>query len=560
MFHRPWRVGGLLTAGFLVACTAAPVTGAAGATVAVKMRQVFRTMAAAKTAADVDHLHLRLMQAYSGVIQSEGDWVGTSDAQFTQVPDGTYELAADAVDRQGNSLVIGGEQYSGNQVTVQAPFVTYSDGSDALLVQLAMLGATGEDLAAAVDLQDGPAWSGSVGLNCALPTDGSILGTYPYAGTIDTVAGDGRQAFGGDQGPARSAALSGPAGVAIDPSGNLIISDSGNGRLRVVSNAACTAFGLTMARAQIYTLAGGGWSGADGAAATDRVLGTPAAVTADRQGNYYWVDPVQNAVLMVPKRTGTYFGVAMSANTVWTVPTAAVLQPAGIAVDSLGNLFVSDTGHHKVVMIPVEAGTYFGIPMPAAATVTIAGDGDAGAGGPGLLGTESSLRRPEGLAVDASGSVYIADTGNHRVVVLARRTAHLFGQDMEAGYLYALAGTGSAGDGADDRGAVTSALSGPRGVAVDGLRGLVIADTGNHRVRYVPMVTGSYFGRLMTEAHSYVLAGYYGAGFAGDGGAGTVAKLNGPAAVAVDRAGDVVVADQGNHRVRLIANVTHAWQ
>ncbi|MER8226020.1 RICIN domain-containing protein [Streptomyces sp. NPDC094143] len=163
---------------------------------------------------------------------------------------------------------------------------------------------------------------------------------------------------------------------------------------------------------------------------------------------------------------------------------------------------------------------------------TVAGTGVAAFGGDGGPAVSAQLNYPRSVAVDSAGDLYIADSGNHRV----RRVTRADGK------ISTVAGTGVASFGGDGGLATAARLNGPFSVAVDGAGDLYIAEYGNHRVR---RVTGAD-GKISTVAGTGV------ASFGGDGGLATVARLNGPFSVAVDGAGDLYIADYGNHRVRKV--------
>ncbi len=164
----------------------------------------------------------------------------------------------------------------------------------------------------------------------------------------------------------------------------------------------------------------------------------------------------------------------------------------------------------------------------------VAGNGTEGFSGDGGLATAAELDAPQGLALDGAGNLYIADSHNQRV----RRV------DAGTGVISTVAGSGVAGFGGDGGAAVAAKLSGPVAVALDGLGGLLVADAGNHRVRRVVLATGliSTYAGNGTE------------GDAGDGGAATAASLDSPGGLAVDgTTGDVSISDTRNHRVRRVA-------
>jgi DNA-binding beta-propeller fold protein YncE len=124
---------------------------------------------------------------------------------------------------------------------------------------------------------------------------------------------------------------------------------------------------------------------------------------------------------------------------------------------------------------------------------------------------------------------------------------------MTAGDIYTVAGDGTQGFSGDGGPGTSAELSIPQAVAVDGAGNLVFADGGNRRVRVIAVQSGSFYGQAMTAGDIYTVAGMHQPGFAGDGGPGTRARLEGPNAVAVDDAGNLLIADAGNGRIREVA-------
>ena len=159
--------------------------------------------------------------------------------------------------------------------------------------------------------------------------------------------------------------------------------------------------------------------------------------------------------------------------------------------------------------------------------------------------------------MDAMGNLVIADTINDLVRVVAAHTGTFYGVAMTAGHIYTVAGGGLSGLG--DGGPATSAdLHGPAGVTVDGAGNLVIVDSLNYRIRVVAAHTGTFYGIAMTAGDIYTVAGTGTRGFSGDGSTGTGADLslsqgNGPDAVAVGPAGNLLIADVWNSRIRSVA-------
>ncbi len=216
-----------------------------------------------------------------------------------------------------------------------------------------------------------------------------------------------------------------------------------------------------------------------------------------------------------------------------TVVGPGVLDtPGGLALSAGGDLFVADTGHCRVLVVPATSGTRYGLRLQAGHAATLAGGSCAGAG---------SIGHPSGVAVDAQGDVYIAEATAQRVQVV-----------RPAGRaVVTVAGTGRAGFNGDGLAGTASELDEPTGVAVDGSGDLVIADTANCRVRVLAARSATLFGRAMTAGHLYTVAGTGVCGSAGQGGPVAAAQLWNPVAVAVDGAGDLLVADDGDQSVLL---------
>jgi sugar lactone lactonase YvrE len=235
------------------------------------------------------------------------------------------------------------------------------------------------------------------------------------SGIITTVAGNGTYGFSGDGGPATSAELNGPSGVAVDASGDIFIADSYNNRIRKV-----------LASGIITTVAGNGIRGfsGDGGPATSAELGTP----------------------------------------------------GGVAVDGSGDIFVADTGNSRIRKV-----------SPSGIITTVAGDGVpvlstyvfmSGDGGPA---TSAELNAPSGVAVDAFGDIFIADSGND---------ANFVREVSASGIITSVAGNGIQGF-SGDGGPATSAELSPWAVAVDGSGDIFIADSYNNRIRKVYPASGA---------------------------------------------------------------------
>jgi hypothetical protein len=332
---------------------------------------------------------------------------------------------------------------------------------------------------------------------------GTFYGQAMTAGNIYTVAGSGKLgAFAGDGGPATRAKLNGPAGVTVDSAGNLVVSDSGNQRVRVVAVATGSFYGQAMTAGDIYTVAGDGTKGfgGDGGPATGAEFSSPQGVAVDAAGNLLIADSANNRARVIAVATGSFYGQAMTAGDIYTVAGTGVAGfsadghpavrskldlPTGVAVDGVGNLLVADALNQRIRVVSAGTGTFYGQAMIAGDIYTVAGTGTAGFSGDGGLAIQARLNHPGAVSVDAAGNVVIADTLNGRARVLAAATGSFYGLPMQAGRIYGVVGLqGRCGFSGERVSGRSARLCKPAGVAVDGTN-LVIADTGANRVRMV---------------------------------------------------------------------------
>jgi len=419
---------------------------------------------------------------------------------------------------------------------------------------------------------------------------GTFYGIKMKAGDIYTVAGNGQIGSGGDGGRATSAQLDGAFNAVPTAVGNLVIAD--NSRVRVVAARTGRFYGQQMTADHIYGIAGtgrAGYSGDGGPAVKAQV--SAGSVTVDAAGNVLLAG--SNRVRVVADRTGTFYGIKMTAGHIYTVAgngtrfsgdgglplRAEITNPIGVSVDGAGDIavtatavFATESGElldATVDLIAARSGTFFGASMTAGRLYRVAGNGITG-----FRGDKGPARNAEfcitganvyagvpnnggaSLAFDGRGNLLVADGCNNRVRLIAVRSGRYFGQAMTAGDVYTIAGTGAAGFSGDGGPAVSEKLNGPTGTGVDHHGNVLIADTGNNRVRVIAAATGTFYGQKMTAGHIYTIAGASAAGFSGDGGPAVKARLAGPAGVAVDSHGNVLIADTGNNRVRVIAATT----
>jgi hypothetical protein len=237
--------------------------------------------------------------------------------------------------------------------------------------------------------------------------------------------------------------------------------------------------------------------------------------------------------------------------------TAAELAvPDQAAVDGAGNLVIADSGNNRVRVVAASTGTFYGQAMTAGDIYTVVGTGQAAYGGDGGLATKAKLDGPQDVAFDGAGNMVIADGANNRVRVAAARTGTFYGQAMTIRHIYTVAGNGTFGFSGDGGAATAAELRIPEDAIVDGAGNLVITDSANDRVRVVAASTGTFYGQAMTAGDIYTVAGNGTLGFSGDGGPATAADLGSPGQTAVDGAGNLVIADNVNDRVRVVASST----
>jgi hypothetical protein len=412
-------------------------------------------------------------------------------------------------------------------------------------------------------------------------SSGTFYGQAMTAGDIYTIAGGGPGApHLGDGGPATSATLGFPEGLAVDPAGNTVIADFADSRVRVVAARTGTFYGQAMTTGDIYTVAGNGNADfcCDGMPATTAEMNGPAHAIRDLAGDLVIADETDQRIRFVAAASGNFFRQRMTAGDIYTVAgdgkkggalngtlaTKAELRfPVGVAADQAGNLLIVDSQNSEIRIVAARTGTFYGQPMTVGDIYTVAGNGARTFSGDGGPATSAGIGISSAVTVDPAGNLLIAD-GTDRVRVVAVRNGTFYGRAMTAGDIYTVAGDGSLAF-SGDSGPATSAGVQPLGVAVDGSGNLVIADGFNMRVRVVAERTGTFYGQNMTKGDIYTVAGNGTSGFAGDGGPATSAEFQEPRSVAVDHAGNIVVADTqtsldpsatGNNRVRVVAAVT----
>jgi sugar lactone lactonase YvrE len=319
-----------------------------------------------------------------------------------------------------------------------------------------------------------------------------------------TIAGTGQTGFSGDGGPATAARLWHPYDVAVDGAGNLYIADRNNGRIRKV-----TPNGM------ISTLA---------------FASTPTGITVDNSGNVFVADAGGNRVWRIAPdgSTSTAAGTGKSgfSGDGGKSDEAQLSYPASVALDGSGNLYIADLLNNRIRKV-----------APNGTISTVAGNGSEGFSGDGGPATGASLRFPWGVAVDAAGTVYIADSYNHRIRQVSAN-----------GSISTIAGSELPGSSGDGGLAINAKLSLPLGLAVDGTGNLYVADSANHTIRKViPGVSSFTFSMGDRGGRSVLTSGDLGSLSVGYGRIQPNAGTTTPAGVAIFsyRQGGILVTEAG---------------
>ena len=282
----------------------------------------------------------------------------------------------------------------------------------------------------------------------------------PNSGILTTVAGNGTPGYSGDGGAATNAQLNNPDGLAIDSAGTLYIADSGNNVVRKVTSSGT-----------ISTFAGGGTGGCGySGPATDAQLVSPAGLAIDSSGNLYIADSGNGCIRKLSIATGVISTVAGGSNSGdfylsdQTNALAVDLYfPQGVTVDQAGNLYIADTGNSCIRKV-----------TPYGTASVVAGNGQISYSGDGGQASSAALGTPYAIGVDGSGGLYITDTMNQRVRKVSAD-----------GTITTIAGNGTPGYAGDGREATCAELNNPWSLAVDPSGSIYFSDWANGAVRYL---------------------------------------------------------------------------
>ncbi|MFE4710690.1 cadherin-like beta sandwich domain-containing protein, partial [Paenibacillus sp. NPDC056722] len=362
----------------------------------------------------------------------------------------------------------------------------------------------------------------SLALLLALPP---VAYTASEGTTISTIAGTGTAGYSGDGEAATSSQLNDPRGLTIDSNGDVYIADRSNAVVRKVDKS--TGY--------ISTVAGTGTIGysGDGGMATSAQLNLPMGVAIDSSGDLYITDTGNHTIRKVEQSTGIISTVVGTGDVGYSgdgeAATLAQLNyPEKLAFDSNGNMYIADHYNQRIRKVDKLTGIIS----------TVAGTGIADYSGDGEAATSAPLSFPSGVAFDSDDNLYIAENGSNTIRKVDKLT----------GIMGTVAGTGGTGFTEDGQPATLTTMSNVTDVAVDSSGNIYIADTTNHRTRKVDRLTG-----IMGT-----VAGTGEAGYSGDGGAATSAQLYYPNGVAVDRNDNVYIADSSNNRIRKVGLASNA--
>ena len=406
-----------------------------------------------------------------------------------------------AVDSGGNVYVADNGNWTIRKVT--------SDGVVSTLAGLALNNGSsdGNGSAARFYYPYGVAVDGSGNVYVA-DTSNNTIRKVTSGGVVSTLAGLAGSS-GSTDGTGRAALFDGPAGVAVDGSGNVYVADSYNDTIRMVTSGGV-----------VTTLAGltGGWGSSDGTGSAAR-FGQTAGLAVDSSGNVYVADRDNHTIRKVTSGgvVTTLAGLAgSSGSSNGTGSAARFKNPSSVAVDGSGNVYVADSGNYTIRKI-----TSGGVVSTLAGVAGVGGSSDG-------TGSSAFFGYVYGLAVDGSGNVYVADSSNNCV----RKVT-------PGGVVSTLAGLATALTGSSDGTGSAARFYYPEGVGVDGSGNVYVTDSLNNTIRKV------------TPAGVVSTIGGTAGVFGGADGLGASASFSFPRGIAVSNSGTVIVADTNNNRISM---------
>jgi sugar lactone lactonase YvrE len=258
-------------------------------------------------------------------------------------------------------------------------------------------------------------------------------------GTVTTLAGSGTAGFA--DGTGVNASFNFPGGVAVDASGNVYVADNGNNRIRKIT-----------ANGTVTTLAGSGTAGSADGVGLNASFWIPCEISIDKNGYLYVADNCSQKIRKISP-----LGV------VSTLTEIGGAFPSGVAVDSAGNVYFADQNYNKIY--------YFTINGALGTLAGGNGGGWLGAGSADGIANSASFYSPQQVAVDGSGNIYVADSGNNKI------------RKIQNGAVMTFAGAGA--QGSANGPSYSATFSGPSGIAIDGAGNIYVADTANHKIRKI---------------------------------------------------------------------------
>ncbi len=389
---------------------------------------------------------------------------------------------------------------------------------------------------------------------------GTFYGQKMKAGRIYQVAGNANQGPYSNSVPGTNTSLWTASGAVADFSGNLMIADGGE--IRVVADRPGRFYSQTMKAGYIYRIAGSPSHGESGDGGSALRAGLwPTSIGLDGFGNVVLGEEWASRVRVIAARAGRFYGQQMTAGDIYTVagngltvsgnggpPLAAEFaDPIGVSSSTRGDIAFITSPPSTLHVIPARSGTLFGRKMTAGTLYSVV-----------VRDGQLDLEGDAPAAFDGSGNLVVAEgggfPGSSKVWVVAARSGSFYGQKMTAGVTYRIAGTGKLGFSGDGGPAVKAVLNGPEATAADPHGNVLIADTGNFRVRMIAAATGTFYGVTMNAGDIYTVAGDGSSAYGGDGGRARTAGVQ-PVAVATDAAGNLILTD-ASQRVRVVAAST----
>jgi sugar lactone lactonase YvrE len=339
-----------------------------------------------------------------------------------------------------------------------------------------------------------------VGNQTATSADDFVYVVNAEKNAVATVAGNGTLGFA--DGNIADARFYPPTGVAVDATGNIYVADSENHRIRKITPGGT-----------VSTMAGSGTAGSAEGVGTAAQFKSPRAVAVDATGNVYVADGLNHKIRKITPagEVSTLAGSGAYGFADGDGANAKFYFPKGIALDASGNLYVADDINHRIRKI-----------TPTGTVTTIAGSTSGSDDGDGI---NAKFNNPIGITLDASGNIYVADAGNHciRMITPTGTVSTIAG-----GTLGVTEGIGTA-----------AKFNTPAGIAVDATGNIYVADDENERIR-----------KITTNGTVSTLAGGFLQGFTD--GVGGDAQFRSPTGLAIDASGNIYVADRHNHCIRKI--------